>query len=169
MPNKDDQPQLSRRALFTGLANRAKKNVTNEVVQRTVPRPPNAVDEDIFTRLCNQCGECEKVCPESVIRMENGFPTLDLEYSHCSLCGQCQTACPTPALANTQKDIGLRAKVSKTCINGYGYCDSCSQSCPTQALQWQDNLHPSINKDLCVGCGLCKVDCYIGAIWLQQA
>ncbi|WP_105901761.1 4Fe-4S binding protein [Vibrio gangliei] len=100
--------------------------------------------------------------------MENGYPTLDLEYSHCSLCGECQSVCPTLALSGTQKDIGLRANIAETCINAYGYCDSCAQSCPTQALTWLDDKHPQINTDLCTGCGQCKSDCYLGAIYLQM-
>lgn len=165
--NKDQQPQLSRRALFTGLTQRVQQSLeVQETVQRTVPRPPNAVDEDIFTRLCNQCGECEKACPESVIRLEHGFPTLDLEYSHCSLCGQCQNVCPTPALSHTHQDIGLRARVAETCINAYGFCDACQNSCTSQALEWRDGQHPSINNDQCSGCGVCQSDCYLGAIHL---
>lgn len=166
--HKIPEPQPSRRALFTGMAKRSYQAVqVEEKVQRTVPRPPNAVDEDIFTRLCNQCGECEKVCPESVIRMENGFPTLDVEYSHCTLCGKCQAACPTIALSNKQQDTGLRAKASETCINLYGYCDSCAQSCPSQALEWKDSQTPTIDTSKCTGCGICKSDCFIEAIQLQ--
>ncbi|MFV0575939.1 MAG: ferredoxin-type protein NapF [Vibrio sp.] len=195
-----DEPNLSRRALFTGAAAKAEslaispsslrhtaeaststasaesshtasfserlKTAINkeEPVKRTIPRPPYAVDEDIFTRLCNQCGKCETACPESIIRMENGFPTLDVEYSHCTLCGKCQTACPTIALSHTKPDTGLRAKVADTCINIYGHCDSCANSCPSDALIWQDNAAPKINNDQCSGCGICKSDCFIGAI-----
>lgn len=46
---------LSRRALFWGDLRR-KHDVTvtvKEAVLRTVARPPTAIDEDIFKRICN--------------------------------------------------------------------------------------------------------------------
>ncbi|OEF25738.1 4Fe-4S binding protein [Vibrio rumoiensis] len=163
-----DEPEPNRRGLFTGFAKRANSITVHhdEKVLRTQPRPPTAVDEDIFQRLCNQCGECALACPESIIRMENGYPTLDVEYSHCTLCGECQSACPTIALSGTQQDTGLRANVADTCINLYGYCDAFRQSCSTQAIEWKDNASPRIRVDQCTGCGACKPDCFIGAIYM---
>lgn len=169
-PSKNqEEPITSRRGLFTGFAQRANaiKIDIEKKVERTLPRPPTAVDEDIFQRLCNQCGECATVCPESVIHMENGYPTLEVEYAHCTLCGKCQSACPTIALSGHQQDTGLRAKISDICINLYGYCDSCRQSCSSQAIEWKDDTSPTIILDQCSGCGACQADCFIGAIHMQ--
>ncbi|WP_153448269.1 ferredoxin-type protein NapF [Vibrio algicola] len=164
-----DKPNLTRRGLFGGLSTQAKAmNIrTTEKVQRSVARPPTAVDEDIFQRLCNQCGECAKVCPQDIIHIQNGYPTLDVDYAHCTLCGECKKVCPTIALSGEQQDTGLRAQVNDTCINRYGYCDACESSCPSQALKWQDGARPSIELANCNGCGACKPDCYIGAISLS--
>ena len=154
---------LSRRGLFRNLGAKAKIEKA-ETVMRSVARPPTAVDEDIFTELCNQRGKCAEVCPESIIHMEKGFPTLDIDYSHCTLCGECKAVCPTIALSGEIKDTGLRAQANNTCINLYGYCDACEDSCSVNALQWQEDKLPKINHDICNGCGACKGDCYIGAI-----
>lgn len=159
-------PNLTRRGLFSGLSSHVKAIKPAEAVQRTVPRPPTAVDEDIFQRLCNQCGECAKACPQAIIHIQAGYPTLDVNYAHCTLCGECKNICPTIALSGELQDTGLRAQVNDTCINLYGYCDACETSCPTQALQWKDGQIPHINLNSCHGCGICKSDCYLGAIHL---
>lgn len=41
---------------------------------------------------CNQCGECESVCPTAAIRMEDGTAATNPET--CILCMACTVACP---------------------------------------------------------------------------
>lgn len=72
------------------------------------------------------------------------------------------------ALSGNVTDIGLRANISNICINEYGYCDACMDSCPASALEWRTGKAPIINNDQCYGCGLCKESCYIEAISLSM-
>lgn len=162
---------LSRRALLGGTLFQKlhHQNIAiNSKVIRTVPRPPTAVDEDIFKRLCTQCGQCKTVCPEHVIIFKDGYPVINIEYSACTLCFKCKAVCPTNALSNLLNDTGLRVHITNTCINEYVYCNECETSCPVSALQWQDKQIPTIDHDKCIGCGLCKNDCYIEAITMQE-
>ncbi|HNY22433.1 MAG TPA: RnfABCDGE type electron transport complex subunit B [Treponemataceae bacterium] len=46
---------------------------------------------------CIKCGKCEKVCPKSCIKLENGIPVVD--YAVCDSCGECVKNCPTKSLA----------------------------------------------------------------------
>ncbi|CEO39905.1 4Fe-4S binding protein [Photobacterium kishitanii] len=160
---------LSRRSLFLGNVHRKKelKKVTKNTVLRTVARPPTAVDEDIFKRICNQCRQCEIECPEQVIVFKDGYPEVDVEYSACTLCGKCKTVCLTMALSGGINDIGLRVNISNVCINEYGYCDACRDTCSALALTWRDGKIPIIDTNQCNGCGLCKESCYIEAISLS--
>nr|WP_305887269.1 4Fe-4S dicluster domain-containing protein [Vibrio parahaemolyticus] len=45
----------------------------------------------MFVRLCDGCGECLKVCPNSVIELDAQLAQLNLDYNQCSLCGECQS------------------------------------------------------------------------------
>ena len=40
---------------------------------------------------CTGCMECERVCPNGAVRMENGKAVTD--YEKCTGCGECVTAC----------------------------------------------------------------------------
>ena len=45
---------------------------------------------------CTSCGLCEKNCPESVIKMQNGNPIW--EKDRCSKCSACINRCPNYAI-----------------------------------------------------------------------
>ena len=45
---------------------------------------------------CNQCGICEKTCPEYAISLRDDEPVIDEEL--CSGCGLCVANCPVDAL-----------------------------------------------------------------------
>ncbi|WP_390623837.1 4Fe-4S binding protein [Vibrio gallicus] len=135
--------------------------------QKTVPkapRPPYALEESMFARLCDGCGDCVSACPSQIIELVNGVATLDISYSACDLCGKCQSACHTLALANSSPRTGLIATISNSCDNLYGYCANCEESCDFGALQWHDDLKPNINADKCIGCGQCAQSCYTSMI-----
>ena len=75
-------------------------------------RPPGAVDEDDFLKLCIKCGQCLQVCPYDSIKLEDlaGGASVGMAYINplergCYLCSAfpCILACPTGAL-NHEKD-----------------------------------------------------------------
>lgn len=46
---------------------------------------------------CISCGQCESVCPDGAIKLENGLPVFN--YSNCWGCDQCVVKCEGQALA----------------------------------------------------------------------
>lgn len=130
-------------------------------------RPPFAVEESMFVRLCDGCGQCAAACPNQIIEMTGGVAAIDISYAFCDLCGQCQQACPTLALSGQKISTGLVATVSNSCENLYGYCGSCEDSCQYGALIWQDDAKPFIDADKCNGCGQCAQSCYTSMISFQ--
>ena len=46
--------------------------------------------------MCDQCGECEDVCPAGAIRQESGAYVIDKD--ECTSCGACVEACPIGAI-----------------------------------------------------------------------
>ena len=144
-------------------------NNKEEETPRNEPRPPHAVDEILFVRLCDNCGKCQKACPNSVIEMSNGLAKLNLDYNECSLCEECVKACPSGALhISIPININLRPAFSEGCNNYMQIeCKQCQTGCPQSAISIEDGELPKLNEALCNGCGQCRNSCYMGAISMQ--
>ncbi len=153
---QSESVDLSKRRLFSFRRTLAKQKHE----PRITARPPYAVEESMFTRLCDGCGKCALACPNKIIEVLDGTATLDISYSSCNLCGECQSVCLTLALSNQAGSTGLIAAISNSCENLYGYCGNCEGSCPYDALQWHDGAKPKIDADKCKGCGQCAQSCY---------
>ncbi|MCL2416067.1 MAG: DUF362 domain-containing protein [Defluviitaleaceae bacterium] len=61
--------------------------ITNKFLQ---PRPK------FLKNLCIGCGDCERLCPAKVIKIENKFPCIELK--NCIRCFCCQELCPKKAV-----------------------------------------------------------------------
>jgi len=77
-------------------------------------RPPGAVEEDQFLRLCIKCGQCLQVCPYDAIELEDidggasvGMAFINPEKRGCYLCEAfpCMLACPSGALNHEHDNI----------------------------------------------------------------
>ncbi|ACB85623.1 4Fe-4S dicluster domain-containing protein [Natranaerobius thermophilus] len=81
--------------------------------------------------VCNQCDNafCEKVCPVSAIKRENGIPVV--VQDECIGCGQCQKYCPRDVIVMMDK------KASKCDLCGGD--PLCVKNCPTGALTYCDH------------------------------
>ncbi len=81
---------------------------------KPILRPPGAVEEDDFLKLCIKCGQCLQVCPYDSIFLEDiqggasiGMAYIDPLKRGCYLCEAfpCILACPTGALDHESDDI----------------------------------------------------------------
>jgi Fe-S-cluster-containing hydrogenase component 2 len=66
--------------------------------------------------VCDQCGECARVCPEEAIGLEDGAWRIDAK--RCSGCGACVDACPSGVMF-THSDLVAPIK-----------CDACGECVP---------------------------------------
>lgn len=146
-------------------------------------RPPGAVDENDFIRLCARCGKCMEICPHMSIKLKAGFgasrhtPYIDPSYEPCQLCMKCPPVCPTGALDATKTDMekaGMgRAYILTNLCHNYidsTMCMTCYDRCPLRgkAIILSGGLTPAITS-ACVGCGVCAYVCPQKAVEIVPA
>jgi ferredoxin-type protein NapG len=177
-------PRLTRRQIFRlrigdlpALARQARQSDAPESGDQEPSffRPPGALeDEDQFLDTCHRCRACSEACPFDVIDHFTassgpleGTPVLDPNNTPCQWCKNmdCIRACPSGALAfGPDESVGPIGKVElnlETCITSFGtICDSCAVACPStvRAIKVVNRI-PTLDWDLCTGCGLCVDFC----------
>jgi len=158
--------------------------------QRSVIRPPAALEEEEFIDRCIRCGNCMKVCPTNVLQpvsFESGIegvwtPRLIPEIGYCEYnCTLCGKTCPTGAIRNISLEqkhdtrLGL-AKVDRSICIAWAeekQCIVCEEHCPVpeKAIKLKRDLSggrevlkPLVDGNLCVGCGTCQNKCPVRPI-----
>ena len=144
--------------------------------ERPLLGPPGALPEAAFLALCLRCGQCVQVCPRGSVKlghMEHGLslgtPYIDARTNACDLCPNglpaCVTACPTGALSLAPEApirMGTAVIDTERCLAHLGdVCRTCFVACPLQetALFLEGALRPTVNPEICTGCGLCEQHC----------
>jgi ferredoxin-type protein NapF len=169
-----------RRALFRNSIGRWLENLVEQAERRVAParylRPPGALPEVAFLAACTRCGDCLTVCPPFAIRkapsdagLQAGTPYIDVEIQGCIVCETmpCAQACPTDALTLPPEGwAGYRLArlelVPERCVTFSGTpCRACADACPVgeRALAIDDDGHPVLKAEGCVGCGVCVRAC----------
>ncbi len=143
--------------------------------------PPGAVSIDHLKRNCTACYACVSACPNNIIQpaaMEYGLdgvllPVLSFKHHFCGYeCNMCTIVCPNDALKPMSVEdkqlsqIGEAQFFLEKCIvhtDGTD-CGACDEHCPTKAITMvpygDGSLYiPSLNVDLCIGCGGCEYIC----------
>ena len=144
-------------------------------------RPPFALAELEFLLACTRCDKCIETCPHSVIfklparlgAQVVGTPAMDILNKGCHLCADwpCVNACEPKALQLPAPDEDTGPPLPKlayaeintsSCLPYRGpECGACKPACPVPgAITW-DMEKPSINPELCTGCGLCREACIV--------
>jgi polyferredoxin len=151
------KPDMGRRAVLGGLMSGISipflgrlDGRVHKVSNADLIRPPGALLEKDFLKLCQRCGLCMKVCPTNVINptlAEAGMagfwtPNLVMIQGYCEYtCTLCGSVCPTGAI----KSISGREKITRPVKIGSAYiyrgkclpwsgnapCIVCEEHCPT--------------------------------------
>ncbi|MCU0661807.1 MAG: 4Fe-4S dicluster domain-containing protein [Myxococcota bacterium] len=160
----------------------AKTDPSNEPL-----RPPGGLPQARLTTLCIRCGACVAACPTRAIWpadtsgsevLASRAPLFVPRKGPClEDCRACAEACPTGALGKPLRTVrgrpvlGLAKIEGPRCvaIAGSSACLVCYAACtigaislrPTSAVApWGDPVfEPTVNKDLCHGCGHCEHGC----------
>lgn len=142
--------------------------------------PPGSQSAEHLINHCTSCHLCVAKCPSRVLKpsfLDYGFrgmmqPKMDFEHGFCNYdCTVCSEICPNGALLPLTKEekhklqVGKVVFVRENCIvnTDETSCGACSEHCPTQAVSmvpYKNGLTiPSVNPDICVGCGGCEYVC----------
>ncbi|HNV86948.1 MAG TPA: 4Fe-4S binding protein [Candidatus Omnitrophota bacterium] len=148
-------------------------------------RPPGALPEEAFVDRCVRCGNCMKVCITNGLQpvmLESGAggiwtPQLVPEIGYCEYqCTLCGNVCPTGAIPKLAPEVKCRTSLGVAVVEHHACiawanheeCIVCEEHCPvpTKAIKLQEEIYdgrkilkPVVDKDLCIGCGLCQHVC----------
>lgn len=178
MPNPFDPTSRREllRASFGKWVERAVEQAEHRVVVKRYLRPPGALPEVGFLAACTRCSLCVDVCPPHAIRkaptdagLAIGTPYIDVSLQACTVCPDmpCAAACPTGALTLPPEGwsgyrLATLELLTERCVTFRGSsCGACADACPIgpAALTMDDNGHPVIRAEGCVGCGVCVRAC----------
>ena len=164
------------RSAFGDLIERAMRATEERVVQEWYQRPPGALPAVAFLAACTRCGLCGEACPPVALQrapseagLAAGTPYLDYQIQPCVACPDmpCVRACPTGALTLPPSDwSGYRLAavefLPERCVTYRGTsCRACADACPVgeRALGIDEDGHPVLKLEGCVGCGACVRGC----------
>ncbi|MBD3421569.1 MAG: RnfABCDGE type electron transport complex subunit B [Chitinivibrionales bacterium] len=108
---------------------------------------------------CTACSLCVKATPSGAITMENFLPKLD--YTKDENFVPAAHKCPQNCFVDL---VRVRPKVNiDTKCDG---CTDCVEVCPTKAISGDPGERHVVDKEKCIGCGICLSHCHAHAIQL---
>ena len=143
-------------------------------------RPPGALPELGFLAACTRCGDCISACPvQAIVRapteagLAAGTPYLNIQVQACIACPDmpCARACPTEALTVPPHGwdgyrLGTVEFVPERCVTYKGVVvPGVREGVPegVRALEMDEDGHPVLKLEGCVGCGSCVKACITSA------
>ncbi|MFH1859747.1 MAG: 4Fe-4S binding protein [bacterium] len=166
-------------ALGAGIISSFSVRAIPHIHDKYLIRPPGALPEDRFKDACIRCGACTKVCishglvPDffgsGLIGLGSPrlIPRIGACEDYCNLCGQ---VCPSGAIQKLSEDEKRKKKIGTAVINterclAYAQdrklCLICDEQCLHNAIDVDEKKRPVVNKNKCIGCGVCENKCPI--------
>jgi ferredoxin-type protein NapF len=140
-------------------------------------RPPAAIRPPWLSAegvdACTGCGACADACPERLVGIDLGKPTVSFEAGECTFCRACADACPDGLFDEDGPAFAHHAVIGGDCLPHRGVvCQSCRDVCPEDAVRFVPRLGgpflPMIRTSACTGCGACVAPCPTSAIRMEQ-
>ncbi|MFO8113495.1 MAG: 4Fe-4S binding protein [Desulfosalsimonadaceae bacterium] len=166
---------------LSGLMAIPSEDAEGGVLSPRLIRPPGALPEPDFLRLCVRCGQCMTGCPTNTLQpvwfsaglMGMFSPAVVPTRKYCDpQCRLCGNVCPTGAILKMTQAQRVWAKTGTAIIYrrkclAWEYkksCMVCDEVCPYKAVEFEerDDLPypvPHVIEDKCSGCGYCEHYC----------
>ncbi|MBE6380895.1 MAG: 4Fe-4S dicluster domain-containing protein [Lentisphaerae bacterium] len=185
MPDQQDRRKILIAAGVAGVSAWGVSKLVNKAgkVPDDAIAPPGAGSVEKFLATCTGCGLCVSNCPGGCLQPASGeygwkgfmLPTMKFSgktAGKCEYeCAKCSNLCPTGALQKLTRPEKKRCRIGMAYFypdNCLAYvqgksCGACQEHCPTAALTMipgpKGATIPSVNQDLCIGCGNCEYAC----------
>ncbi len=160
----------------------AESGVSSNTREITGIIPPGGKGIEHLMNNCTACHACVAACPNEIITYAKGeyglnglfLPVIHYNSHFCGYdCKRCMEVCPSGALVNVPLadkqhiQVGKAKYTFRYCVvhTAGTDCGACDEHCPTKAitmvpLKTNENLFiPSVNRDICIGCGGCEYIC----------
>jgi polyferredoxin len=153
--------------------------------QPSLIRPPGAVPEEDFLRLCLRCGACMQACPGNGLQptlflagLAGLFsPMLVPRRGACAAaCNACGEVCPSRAVRKLPLEEKQRAKIGtarvlrQKCLawDEDKRCVVCQEVCPYGSISLRTMPGcqapvPFVKAGRCFGCGACECHCPVAS------
>lgn len=126
--------------------------------------------------MCNCCGCCcealeavRRFSPMQPIATTNYLPKIDPE--ECVSCGRCKEVCPIEAISMQEEAPAEPAAAASSPVSGSASAPASASSepaVPGPASVFSNKKRPVIDRNICLGCGVCARSCPKKAISLQR-
>ncbi len=139
------------------------KNILKNKIRAILP--PGAKNYARLSLKCTSCQLCVAVCPNKVIHPRDfNHSTIYMDYSknHCKYdCNNCSKVCPTGALEKISLEQKQKLRIGMAKINRELCigCGICVFKCPAKALSLDEKRVLQFDGSKCIGCGACQVNC----------
>lgn len=148
--------------------------LTEELSERAILRPPEALPEAEFLETCHRCGNCVKNCPaNAILPLQStqsdiaNTPYIDPDEQPCVICDSlaCMYVCPSGALQTVYAEdirMGLAVFSADTCLRTKEVdCTYCVDTCPIgdDAIRLTPDGFIEVLDPGCTGCGVCQYAC----------
>lgn len=89
---------------------------------------------------------------------------------NCIACHACESSCSTTYFKVDDPQLS-RIRISEEAgaikMNACNQCETCVQTCPTQALSVNSQGVVMLNAKLCIGCYMCVASCPTGSMFIH--
>jgi ferredoxin-type protein NapF len=167
----------SRRAFLRG-AHLSREGRATEIARQNPLGPPPPWHQGLpLGEHCPDCAHpCVDSCEQDIIQIHPtdhdnaGIPYLDFSLSGCSYCHSCVEACPVGIEDDEpEPELGKARLDHNTCIAwNEVICQSCRDRCDYEAITLIHQRRPTVDFDLCNGCGMCISACPMNAITVSR-
>ena len=144
------------------------KNILKNKIRAILP--PGSKNYGRLSLKCTSCQLCVATCPNKVIHPRDfNHSTIYMDYSKNSCkydCNDCSKVCPTGAIEKISLEQKQKLRIGMAKINREICigCGVCVFKCPAKALSLDENRVLQFDGSKCIGCGACQISCFHKAI-----